>query len=656
MSHTYYKELPIHEWLFKHFRDPLVFINQDEQVIRENEPAIHLLGKMEGESIHDYIQFDLLKEQKENHVLMKLKTGTNRSFQVRSIKLGNREDFLYALIFQPVSLAEQKREIEMVEKDWMTVRSEGMVMHEEGRIIDCDKTFAWMFGYEPSELINFDVFQLTSGENRNKLLDMLQHKYDPSIPLKGVKKDGSTVFLEIIAHPHAQDQLLRVAVVKDVTERVHNEKKIEFMSYYDEMTDLPNRMYFNEMLNEAIHQAKKTGEKLAVHFIDIDYFKQINDTLGYSFGDQLLKECASRLKHTNEADTFVARMGGDEFLVLQRDVASKAEAEEQAQVMIDTFKQPVSIEGYDLFTTISVGISLFPSHGTTADDLIKQADSAMYTVKESQRNKYMSYDSSMTEKFEAMLSVETELRKAIKQEQLEIHYQPQKSIITGKVVGMEALIRWQHPTKGFIPPSSFIPVAEKTGQIVEIGEWVMRKACFQNKQWQNDGFEPVIVGVNLSALQFHQKDLVQRVRKILDETGLHPSYLELEITESMAMTNEEYIIKTLNDLRQLGVHVSIDDFGTGYSSLKYLSRFPVSKLKIDKAFINENQKQNQAIVKSIIHMSHSLNLKVIAEGVETVEQLNFLREEQCDEIQGYYYSRPLPPEQLSDMFSRPYVH
>ncbi|MCA0969484.1 EAL domain-containing protein [Halobacillus litoralis] len=653
MSHRNEKELPIHEWLFEHFRDPLLFVDHSDTIVQCNPSANRLLGEVSGESIHRFLPNHHWLEQRDRHHVMEWRGKKKGSFQVKSLRL---DEELYALIFVPVSLTEQKRMMKENGEEWVSIRSEGMVMHADGRIIDCDATFARMFGYEPSELINRDVYSLTTEDHHHRLMNIETNGAAVPVPFEGKKKDGRAVFVEIAAHRLAQDDRLRVAIVRDVTERVHNERRIEFMSYYDEMTDLPNRMYFNEILSEAIHEASGRGEKLAVHFIDIDYFKQINDTLGYSFGDRFLKACAERLKQRNGGHTFVARMGGDEFLVLQRHIASEDEAETYAQDMIDTFKRPVSIEGYDLFTTISIGISFFPSQGATADDLIKQADSAMYTVKESQRNNFMSYDSSMTKKFETMLSVETELRKAIKRDELQIHYQPQKSILTGKVVGMEALVRWLHPAKGFIPPSSFIPIAEKNGQIVEIGEWVMREACYQNKKWQDEGFDPVIVGVNLSAIQFRQKDIVHRVRKILDETKLDPYYLELEITESMAMTNEEYIIQTLNDLRSLGVHVSIDDFGTGYSSLKYLSRFPVSKLKIDKAFINENQEQNQAIVKSIIHMSHSLNMKVIAEGVETAEQLAFLKEERCDEMQGYYYSRPLPPEELSSIFTRGYVH
>lgn len=274
-------------------------------------------------------------------------------------------------------------------------------------------------------------------------------------------------------------------------------------------------------------------------------------------------------------------------------------------------------------------------------------DSAMYVIKERHRNYYNLFYSSISENFKLMLTMEAELRRALKEGQFELHYQPQINLLTNEVVGLEALIRWNHPEKGFISPSEFIPLAEKTGLIIDIGDWVLSEACRQNKEWQDKGYKPITVSVNLSAKQFYQRNLVEKIHDILDETGLEPSYLELEITERMAMSNEEEILETLHALRRLGVLVSIDDFGTGYSSFKYLSVFPITKLKIDRMFLDEQKKENQAIVKSIIHMSHSLNMKVIAEGVETREQLDFLTSERCDEMQGYLFSRPLPPKQLT---------
>ncbi|MGR9050385.1 sensor domain-containing protein [Halobacillus faecis] len=642
--------LPIDDWIFQQMNDALIFVDEEGGLLRFNDKAGEL-NDGDVQSLVDLLDFhQLKKDETPKMVDLPLKGGQLYKVLCRQLE---KIRSLYAIFLQPVSMIDQSYEVKKIMDQRLTVPSEGMVIHEEGKIIDCDDTLAHMFGYEKEEIMNQDAFTLTEEGEHEALHRLFLSFPEQPYVLKAIKKDGSLFYIEVLAHPYPQDgRILRVAIVRDITERVHNEKKIEFMSYFDELTDLPNRYYFMDMVKEAVEE--KDG--LAVHFIDLDYFKQINDTLGYSFGDELLKACAQRLKLYQDADTFIARMGGDEFLVLQRHVSDQSDAESLAEKLIEAFRKPVVIDGYELYTSVSIGISLYPEHGKTAGDLIKQADSAMYTVKEQHRNDYLCYNASISEAFEEMLSIDSELRKALKNNQLELHYQPQKSIHTGKIVGLEALIRWNHPEKGRISPATFIPVAEKNGQIFEIGDWVIREACRQNKRWQEEGYPAVIVGVNLSALQFLQKDLVPRVKQILEETGLDPMYLELEITESMAMTNEEYIIQTLNDLRNLGVHVSIDDFGTGYSSLKYLSRFPVSKLKIDKVFISENKEQNQAIVKSIIHMSHSLNMKVIAEGVETAEQWDFLKNEKCDEIQGYFYSKPLPPDQLITVFENKTIH
>ncbi|WP_197046676.1 putative bifunctional diguanylate cyclase/phosphodiesterase [Oceanobacillus salinisoli] len=435
--------------------------------------------------------------------------------------------------------------------------------------------------------------------------------------------------------------------IEDITKKRENEKRVEYMAYYDETTDLPNQNFFMKMLSEAITTAKKNDGLLAVFFIDLNHFKEINDTFGYTFGNKLLKACGARFKSFLQIDTFIARNGGDEFIILKNTLSDKDEAENLAKKLIKEFEKPINIDGNEIYVSVSIGISIFPENGLTPIDLMKHADSAMYAIKGENRNNYRLFDRSISENFKKMLFMENNLRKALKEGQFELHYQPQKSIHTNKLIGMEALLRWKHPKLGYISPLEFIPLAEKTGLIIDIGDWVIKEACRQNKQWQDQGFSPITVSVNLSARQFHQKHLVEKVKDILMEANLAPKYLDLEITESMAMSNEESILETLKGLRELGVQVSIDDFGTGYSSLKYLSLFPVNKLKIDKMFMNENPYHNKAIVKSIIRMSHSLNMKVIAEGVETEEQVQFLESEKCDEIQGFYFSKPLPSAECS---------
>lgn len=642
-------EFPIHDDVFIHLKDALLFVNDQGHIIKGNDAAFSLLNSHEDNlSIFHYMDFNLLMSSTEKHLLMELKNGDGKLIEVRSIQIDNS---LYCLIMSDLSIQDKTDEVKTYINRLTQASVEGMVMYDEKRLLDCNQNFATMFGYTKDDLAKMSLVDLLEEYSGYGLNEGIDKSKDEAQIYTGIKKDGSTFHLEMIEQPYNNSgNIIRVAIIKDVNERIENERRIEFMAFYDELTDLPNRNFFVKILKEAITEAKKANEKLAVYFIDLDYFKEINDTLGYSFGDKLLQACGERLKSFLQTDTFIARMSGDEFLILQKHTNSKEMAVKLAEALISEFEKPIKIDGYELFISISVGISIFPENGITANDLIKHADSAMYVIKERHRNNYNLFDSSISEKFKMMLTMERELRKALSQGQFELHYQPQKNLGSDKIIGLEALLRWNHPINGYIPPDEFISLAEKTGLIIDIGDWVLKEACKQNKAWQDKGYEPVIVSVNLSAKQFHQKGLVENIESILASSGLDPCYLELEITESIAMSNEAFIIDTMKRLRKLGVLVSIDDFGTGYSSLKYLSIFPVTKLKIDKMFMDKNQKQNQAIVKSIIHMSHSLNMKVIAEGVETIEQLSFLKNEKCDEVQGFYYSKPLPPAELTKFF------
>lgn len=642
----------VFDWLLKHIKDALILINESGEILQLNPAADLWLGQSDGtkRSIYEFFDINQLNEKREIQLLARMKTKDRRLFQLRMFKV---QEQLYCILLHPVRFNESRNKVFHELHSKRVDPIEGMVIHNNGKIVECDSSFAKMLGYTRKELLDMSVFDLVDPRYQKILEKNVNATEESSYQLKGRKKDGSTLYVEILSQPYQEDdEMLRMALIRDITAQIEHEKRMEFIAYYDELTDLPNRNYFNQVLKETIVETKQAGGKLAVHFMDVDYFKQINDTLGYHFGDQLLKACSDRLKQLLDEKTFIARMGDDEFLVLQRDIQSKQEAEQFALQMITAFEEPIFVADYELYITVSIGISLFPEDGENANELIKHADSAMHVIKQNQRNHYKLFESSISENFKEMLQMETELRKAFRENQFDIHYQPQIDIQTEKLIGFEALLRWHHPEKGNIPPGVFIPLAEKTGLIMELGDWVLREACKQNKRWQKKGYPPVKVSVNLSAKQFLQKNLVQRIADILKETGLSPHYLELEITESMAVSNEEFIMDTLHGLRNLGVHVSIDDFGTGYSSLKYLSQFPISKLKIDRLFISDDKKQNQAIVKSIIHMSHSLDMKVIAEGVETKEQLEFLRSQMCDEIQGYYFSKPVHPEEADRWFSQ----
>ncbi|WP_051359322.1 EAL domain-containing protein [Paucisalibacillus globulus] len=638
--------LPMNNQLLSFLNEAILFVDKDGLILDGSEKAFSILNLnySNDQSIVDYLDFHLLLESQKSHLLMEIKNEKGKLIEVKSL---NVKENMYCLLLNELSIRNRADEIKRYINQISNSSVEGIVLYGKTDIIDCDETFATMFGYSKEELKGKSMEHLIDPKSYQRLADFEHLAFNGVLELKGVRKDGTLFYIEMYEYPYYKSgKIVRAASVKDVTERIETENKIEYMAYYDELTDLPNRNFFNKVLKEAIVQAKESNEHLAVYFLDIDYFKEINDTLGYSFGDELLRACAGRLKTFQQMDTFIARMSGDEFLIVQRN-SSKEESKALAKEIIAEFEKPIKIHEYEIYTTLSIGISLYPENGKTASDLIKHADSAMYVIKGKHRNYFNLFESSISENFKTMLTMESELRRALREGQFELYYQPQKNLRKDEVVGLEALIRWNHPEKGLISPIEFIPLAEKTGLIIDIGDWVLSEACRQNKEWQDKGFKPLTVSVNLSAKQFYQPNLVEKVKQVLEETDLHPNYFELEITESMAMSNEEEILETLHQLRELGVLVSIDDFGTGYSSFKYLSIFPITKLKIDKMFLNENQRENQAIVKSIIHMSHSLNMKVIAEGVETLEQLNFLANERCDEMQGYYYSKPLPPKMLT---------
>ncbi|MEK7870892.1 MAG: EAL domain-containing protein, partial [Nitrospirota bacterium] len=388
--------------------------------------------------------------------------------------------------------------------------------------------------------------------------------------------------------------------------------------------------------------------KAAVMFLDMDRFKVINDTLGHTVGDSLLKAFAERLTTSVRSGDTVARLGGDEFIIVLADIAHAEDVTIVAEKIIHSLSKPFNLEGNELFITTSIGISLYPDDGKQPETLLKNADTAMYRAKEQGRNNYQYYSSAMNVSSFERLMMETSLRQALEKGEFLLHYQPQVDLATNQIIGTETLIRWKHPTMGLVSPAKFIPLAEETGIIVPIGEWVLRTACLQNKAWQAAGFPPIRNSVNVSGIQFRRTNLVETIRRVLDETGLAPQYLEIELTESILMKNEEKMIAAIDALHEMGVYISIDDFGIGYSSLSYLKRFAINSLKIDQSFIREItvNPEDAAIVAAIVTLAHSLKLKVIAEAVETDDQLKFLRALKCDEMQGYLFSKPLPAEDI----------
>ncbi|RNC69871.1 MAG: EAL domain-containing protein [Desulfuromonadales bacterium] len=442
---------------------------------------------------------------------------------------------------------------------------------------------------------------------------------------------------------------------EEIEERSRAEETIRQMAYYDSLTGLANRRLFNDRLRQSLALAQRNKRLLAVLFLDLDRFKLINDTLGHAVGDRLLMAVAKRLRNCckREGDT-VARQGGDEFIINLSVIADVNDALKVAQKINDSFRNPFVVDGHELFVTTSIGISLFPYDGRTGESLVKNADIAMYRAKEQGRNNCQLYTPEMNTKAFERLSLENDLRRALERDEFIVYYQPKVNVEQGQITCTEALVRWQHPTMGLIPPARFIPLAEETGLIVPLGEWVLRRACRQNREWQEAGYPPMQVAVNLSTRQLQTGNLVETVERALDDSGLDPRWLILEVTESIMMDNVDSTLQTLRILERMGVQIAIDDFGTGYSSLHYLKKFPIHSLKIDRSFIRDitTNPDDEAIASAVISMARGLNLRVVAEGVETVEQLEVLRSLDCRYMQGNFFSKPAPPEQVQPLLGK----
>ena len=470
------------------------------------------------------------------------------------------------------------------------------------------------------------------------------------IPVK--RKDGSIFYADINSSLVTfAGKTYLMGIFRDITERKQSEEKIKHMAFHDALTSLPNRILFNDRLTLALAHAHRTKEMLAVMFLDLDRFKVINDTLGHTAGDQLLQSIANRLKNCVREDDTIARLGGDEFSLLLPGITHVEDVNSIARKIIEILKQPWMIGEQELYITTSIGIAIYPNDGEDAEALLKNADAAMYHAKEQGRNNYQFYIPIMHAKSFGKMVLESGLRRALKHKEFVVYYQPQVSISSGEIVGMEALVRWQHPDRGLIPPDEFLFLAEDTRLIVSIDESVLRTVCTQNKAWQDAGFQPSCIAVNLSVHTFQQHNLVETVTSVLKETGLNPHFLGLEITEGIAMQDIETTIHKLNKLSDLGIQIAIDDFGTGFSSLSYLKKFPINKLKISPHFVSgivDNQK-DKIIVSSIIALAQGLQFKVVAEGVETEDQLTSLKQLQCDEMQGYLFCKPLPAEAFGKM-------
>lgn len=522
----------------------------------------------------------------------------------------------------------------------------------------------------------FDAFiQLVHAEDRHRVDEALKRILSKRAPCdidhRLVLPNGVDFTVNLQAEAVFDDQMKALSIVgtaQDITDRKQSEREIHRLAYFDSLTGLPNRVLFKDRVMQALSHARRYGTTLATLFLDLDRFKVINDTLGHNIGDLLLKSVADRLaesvRHSDSVCRSVgkgenhslARLGGDEFTVLLTNLRDVQDAGKVARRIVESLAQSFSIEGREIFVTVSVGIAIFPVDGDSVDALLKNADSAMYHAKEQGRNNFQFYSNTLNAVANERLILEGELRHAVEREEFVVYYQPQVDLRTSGIIGAEALVRWQHPQRGLLPPAEFLPAAIDTGLIKAIDEWVLRTACRQNQAWQQGGKMPVRISVNVSNSLFHGNTLLSVVEEALSQTGLTPACLELEFTESIAMRNVDASIDMLTTLKAMGVQLSIDDFGTGYSSLSYLQRLPINMVKIDQSFVREILTQGGPvpIVRAIIAMAHSLKLFVLAEGVEQEAQRRLLHEQGCDQAQGYLFGRPIPANAFASLL--PPVH
>ncbi|APW40206.1 GGDEF domain-containing protein [Rhodoferax koreense] len=524
------------------------------------------------------------------------------------------------------------------------VTNEGIVFHLKGIITDVNPALLAMTGYALADLLGRHAMDFVPDSWRQVSIDYLAAAREDPYETALIHKDGHEIPVEMIGKSMSlRGEVHRIVVVRDITTRKEAQRRIEFLALHDPLTQLPNRIYLKERLAQVLALARRRDGLAAVLFIDLDNFKTVNDSLGHHAGDLLLREMARRLSAAVREADMVSRLGGDEFLVVLADIGSREDAAGVADKLLAIVNEAVEIEGHLLSVSPSIGIGLFPDDGDNADDLIRHADAAMYHAKDSGRGHYQFFTPDMSQRAFDALHMESQLREAIAGEQFVLHYQPQLSLADGRLVGLEALVRWQHPQRGLIGPDAFVPFAEARGLIAGIGRWVLCEACRQLKAWFGAGWPMVPVAVNLSAIEFRQPSLVQDITEILAAAGLAPQYLEIELTESVLMDPGGFALGTLSKLKALGVGLAIDDFGTGYSSLAYLKRYPIDKLKIDRSFVCDipGDGDDVAITTAIVQMAHSLKLLTVAEGVETPEQRALLQSLGCDEYQGYLIARPM---------------
>ena len=567
----------------------------------------------------------------------------------------DHEFLSYAVVRDISARRATENTLQMAAQVFENSRDAIAITDREHRVLAVNQAFAEITGFAPADIVGAALPQLRTGEHEPTFYQQIWDYVAANDHWEGevwsVRASGEEypVWVALTAIRDSADQVINyMAILSDITDRKRVEEHTRHLAEHDFLTDLPNRVLFLDRLHQALAAARRKQARVAVMFLDLDRFKGINDSFGHHVGDAVLKEVAARLTGCVRGVDTVSRQGGDEFVVILADIGGVDQAAHVANSVMAAVARPVKFDGHTVSLSVSIGISIYPTDGEDLDTLLKHADVAMYHAKQNGRNAFSFFDAAMNAHVIERVQMENMLREALANDEFELAYQPEVNIASGLTIGVEALIRWRHPQRGLLLPDQFIKVAEECGLMVPIGDWVLRQACIQARVWRDKGF-PVVVAVNLSTDQFMHNNLVHSVDAALRESGLAPEFLDLEITEGVIMNGDAAIIETVNALRRRGVQLTIDDFGTGYSSLSYLRRFPLSKLKIDRSFVDDitRMPSDAAIIPAIIAVARSLKLRVIAEGVETEEQLRFLQQHGCDEYQGYYASMAMADPDLA---------
>lgn len=662
--------------IYSSSKDAIVFATLDGMVLDVNEAFVKLTGYANSELMGIKKNQDITpseyREMEAKMVQHILDTGEPREYEKEYLRKDGTRVPVQMTAFlvkgpggKPVGLAaiirdlteQRASEMERQRLSLAVEQSPAIVMitDTEGHIEYVNSKFTEVTGYTLEEVKGKNPRLLKSGQTAPEVFKQLWDTIQSGGVWQGEfrnKKKNGELYWELASISSIKDSEGRIthflAVKEDISKRKWAEETVVHMAYYDSLTDLPNRFLIQDRLNQLLTQARRKKKLVAIFMLGLDRFKSVNDTLGHALGDQILQAVGKRLAGSiRETDT-IGRLGGDEFLILVPEIPSVEEAGKIAHEMLTSLRPPIHVNGHEVNLTASIGISVFPHDGDDVESLFKDADTALARAKHQGRNNYQLYTPAMHVEIFGRMVLENSMRKALSREEFVVHYQPIVELKSRRLVGTEALVRWQHPEIGLISPMEFIPIAEENGLIVPIGEWVLRAACEKVRYWHESGLPPLSLSVNLSARQFQDANLLEMIEWVLRKTSLESRHLEIEITEGIAMENVDFTLTTLRRLKEMGVRIAIDDFGVGYSSLSYLKEFPIDSLKVDQSFVRDltSDPADAAIVSAVIVLAHSLKMRVIAEGVETQEQLDYLKRQGCDMAQGYLFSKPLPPDQL----------